>query len=81
MDNGGCLSAWIYFNRRETVGDNKLYKSYEQNYTFWSDVSTENEEEEICCPNCLEDVVEDAFSLYYCKSCNSWHHESEVLCF
>jgi gamma-glutamylcyclotransferase (GGCT)/AIG2-like uncharacterized protein YtfP len=85
MEGGGQVFAWIYFNIREHVGDNELIKSYEQEPIRWNTIPysdlPEEKEEEMFCPNCLKDVVEDAYSLYYCKSCDSWHHENDVFYF
>jgi len=84
---GKTLTCWLYFNLTHKSNGEVLHESYEKpdykKYDFLDEDDSDFrvEDETPICINCFHDLEYDAFSNYYCKACDEWFKESELITF
>ena len=97
LTTGAVVSAWIYFSLSQSERGHQLHRSYngrgKTRLRSWmdyqqlpmqfddddSEFNVENESP--VCVNCFHDLEHDYFNNYYCKSCNEWFTEKEIVKF
>ena len=94
---GTTLTCWLYFSMTHVSDGQVLHESYEGQvhapqrmcpYVIEPEIEEEEEDSEFdienetpICVNCFHDVEFDEFSNYYCRSCDEWFKESEIVTF
>jgi gamma-glutamylaminecyclotransferase len=83
LSGGRVVQAWIYFNLN--AKGEVYHKSYEKAIPFINQYDDADEftiaDEGPVCVNCFHDLEHDHFNNYYCKSCNEWFSEKEIIKF